>query len=60
MTERTDNQRIGDISYQIALLVHEIRALREYMVANGEYLVSGDEFNKNIAKKLTDEKETNR
>lgn len=50
---RSDNERLGDISYQLARVADEMRAFREYLVANGQYIVSEDEFNANVAHKLT-------
>lgn len=51
--ERSDNQRLGDVSYQLSLIVSELRALREVIAVNGEFYVSEGEFNDNIADKLT-------
>ena len=53
-TDRSNNQRLGDISYQLSRLVDELRAIREVIIANdAQYYVSQDEFNKNIAPKIT-------
>lgn len=54
---RTDNQRLGDISFQLSNLVDELRIIREILYANNsEYHVSQEEFNTRIAKKLVRKK----
>lgn len=52
--DRSDNQRLGDISFQLNRVANEISSLRELIEAEGQHIVSQDEFNHTVGPKLTD------